>query len=56
MSTAARTCFETNGPTQMVTRIFHKPEFTSEGTVAVFDEVIEEIAAEGNCATTSSIP
>ena len=21
---------ETNGPTQMVTRIFHKPEFTSE--------------------------
>jgi predicted Zn-dependent peptidase len=34
---------ETNGPTQMVTRIYHKPEFTSEGTVAVFDEVIDEI-------------
>src|SRR5208282_1941817 len=31
--------FDTNGPTQMVTRIFHKPEFTSEGTVAVFDEI-----------------
>ena len=48
--------FDTNGPTQMVTRIFHKPEFTSEGTIAVFDEVIEEIAGEGNCARTSSIP
>jgi zinc protease len=38
---------ETNGPTQMVTRIFHKPEFTSEGTVAVFDEVIEELQHRG---------
>jgi zinc protease len=34
---------ETNGPTQMVTRIFHKPEFTSEGTVAVYDEIIEDL-------------
>ena len=34
---------DTNGPTQMVTRIYHKPEFTSEGTVAVFDEIIEEL-------------
>jgi zinc protease len=34
---------ETNGPTQMVTRIFHKPEFTSDGTVAVYDEIIEEL-------------
>jgi len=39
--------FDTNGPTQMVTRIFHKPEFTSEGTVAVFDEVIEELQNKG---------
>jgi zinc protease len=38
---------DTNGPTQMVTRIFHKPEFTSEGTVAVFDEVIEELQHRG---------
>jgi zinc protease len=38
---------DTNGPTQMVTRIFHKPEFTSEGTVAVFDEVIEELQHKG---------
>ena len=48
--------FDTNGPTQMVTRIFHKPEFTSEGTIAAFDEVIREIAAEGNRARTNSIP
>ncbi|HEY4709053.1 MAG TPA: pitrilysin family protein [Candidatus Acidoferrales bacterium] len=39
--------FDTNGPTQMVTRIFHKPEFTSEGTVAIFDEVIDEIQQKG---------
>jgi len=38
---------DTNGPTQMVTRIFHKPEFSSEGTVAVFDEVIEELQYKG---------
>ena len=31
----------------MVTRIFHKPEFTSEGTVAAFDEIIEEIQQKG---------
>ncbi len=35
--------FETNGPTQMVTRIFHKPEFTSEGTVAIYDEIIDDV-------------
>ncbi len=38
---------DTNGPTQMVTRILHKPEFTSEGTIAVFDEVIEELQRRG---------
>jgi zinc protease len=38
---------DTNGPTQMVTRMFHKPEFTSEGTVAVFDEVVEELQHRG---------
>jgi zinc protease len=32
--------FDTNGPTQMVSRIFHKPEFTSDATIAAFDEVI----------------
>ncbi len=38
---------DTNGPTQMVSRIFHKPEFTSEGTVAVYDEIIEELQRKG---------
>ena len=38
---------ETNGPTQMVTRIFHKPEFTTEETIAAFDEIIREIQEQG---------
>ncbi len=38
---------ETNGPTQMVTRIFHKPEVTSEATVAAFDEIIGEVQEKG---------
>jgi zinc protease len=32
--------FDTNGPTQMVSRIFHKPEFTSEAAIASYDTVI----------------
>ena len=32
--------FDTNGPTQMVSQIYHKPEFTSEETMAAFDAVI----------------
>jgi zinc protease len=35
--------FETNGPTQMITRIFHKPEVGSEQTIAAFDAVIGEL-------------
>jgi predicted Zn-dependent peptidase len=34
---------ETNGPTQMVTRIFHKPEVTADQTIAVYDSVIREV-------------
>jgi predicted Zn-dependent peptidase len=34
---------DTNGPTQMVTRIFHKPEFSSDATIAAFDGVIREV-------------
>ncbi len=34
---------DTNGPTQMVSRIFHKPEFTSEATIAAYDEVIRGV-------------
>jgi len=39
--------FGYNGPTQLVTRILHKPEFTSEATLAVFDAVIREVQEKG---------
>jgi predicted Zn-dependent peptidase len=39
--------FETNGPTQMVTRIFHKPEYSTESTIAAFDGVIREVQEKG---------
>jgi zinc protease len=35
--------FDANGPTQMVSRIFHKPEFTAAQTLAAFDEIICEV-------------
>jgi zinc protease len=38
---------ETNGPTQMVTRIFHTPEDHSDTVIAAFDEVIREIQEQG---------
>lgn len=38
---------ETNGPTQMVTRIFHRLDFTTENTIAEFDEIIAEIQQKG---------
>ncbi len=39
--------FGYNGPTQMVTRILHKPEFTAEQTIAEFDAVIRDIREKG---------
>ena len=39
--------FDTNGPTQMVTRVFHKPEFTSEQAIATFDAIIAEVQQQG---------
>lgn len=39
--------FGYNGPTQMVTRILHKPEFNSEQALSAFDEVIREIQEQG---------
>jgi zinc protease len=39
--------FDTNGPTQMVTRIFPKPEFEPAAAIAAFDEVIREISEHG---------
>ena len=35
--------FDANGPTQMVTQIYHRPEFTSDATIAAYDEVISEV-------------
>jgi len=39
--------FGYNGPTQMTTRILHKPEITSEATLAVFDAIVGEIQDQG---------
>src|SRR4029077_2697171 len=39
--------FGYNGPTQMTTRILHKPEGTSEKTLAAFDAIIREIQEKG---------
>jgi zinc protease len=39
--------FGYNGPTQMVTRILHKPEYSSEKTLAAFDIVIREAQDSG---------
>jgi zinc protease len=39
--------FGYNGPTQMVTRILHKPEYSAEKTLAAFDAVIHEIQNNG---------
>ena len=39
--------FGYNGPTQMVTRILHKPEFSGEATLAEFNRVIREIQEKG---------
>jgi len=38
---------ETNGPTQMVTRIFPKPEFTTDAAITAFDEIIHEVVEQG---------
>ena len=39
--------FGYNGPTQMTTRILHRPEYTSEATLAAFDAVIREVQEHG---------
>jgi predicted Zn-dependent peptidase len=39
--------FGYNGPSQMVTRILYKPEFSSEATLAAFDAVIREVRENG---------
>jgi zinc protease len=39
--------FGYNGPTQMTTRIMHKPEYSAEQTVAAFDAVLQEVREKG---------
>jgi zinc protease len=39
--------FGYNGPTQMVTRIFHKPEYSSEKTLLEFDSAIRDVRDAG---------
>ena len=39
--------FGYNGPTQMVTKILHKPEYSSEATLAAFDSVIRDMQQTG---------
>jgi predicted Zn-dependent peptidase len=43
--------FGYDGPSQMTARILHKPEVTSEATVAAFDSIIHEIQEQGISAT-----
>jgi len=39
--------FGYDGPSQMTTRIFHKPEISSEHTLAAFDEIIRAMQEKG---------
>jgi predicted Zn-dependent peptidase len=39
--------FGYNGPSQMTTRILHKPEFSAEQTLAAFDAVLGEVQEKG---------
>ena len=39
--------FGYNGPTQMVTRILHKPEFSSDQTLSAFDAVVRDVQDSG---------
>ena len=39
--------FVYDGPTQMTTRIFHKPEISSEATLAAFDAILREVQEKG---------
>ena len=39
--------FDYNGPTLLVTRIFHKPEFSADATIAAYDGVVREVQEKG---------
>jgi zinc protease len=39
--------FELNGPCQLVTQIFYKPEVTNEQLVKAYDEMVEDVRSNG---------
>ena len=39
--------FDYNGPTLMVTRLLHKPEYTADQTLAAYDAMIEDVKEKG---------
>ncbi len=39
--------FDYNGPTLMITTIYHKPEYSSDQTIAAFEEIMGEIRDKG---------
>ena len=39
--------FDYNGPTLMVTRIMHKPEYSAEKTLEIYEEVTHEVQEKG---------
>ncbi len=39
--------FDYNGPTLMVTSIYHKPEYSTEQTISAYDEIIAEVREQG---------
>jgi hypothetical protein len=39
--------FGYDGPSQMTTRILHKPEITSDATLVAFDAIIQEVQEKG---------
>jgi len=42
--------FDYNGPTLAVTRLFFKPEYTAEQTIAAYDEVVQQVQDAGFAA------
>ena len=39
--------FDYNGPTLMVTRLLHKPEYSADQTIAAYDQILDEMKQKG---------
>jgi predicted Zn-dependent peptidase len=39
--------FDYNGPTLMVTRLLHKPEYSADDTIAAYEDVLSEMMEKG---------